>query len=87
MDKPNNPQAFPMSAQDKQGTMSTSANLGMTLRDYAVIHYTAALIASDEFSKEMQATCNSPDERISRLAGTAGLIADGTLKEREKSNG
>lgn len=80
-DKPENPSAFASNAVCAEGQVFQK---GMTLRDYAVIHYSAALIGSVDFMIEANATCGTPEEVSDALTFTAACFADAMLKERAK---
>ena len=83
-DKPENPPAFPVPiAISAADDIYYSSETGMTLRDYAVIHYSAAIMGNIESSNAI-IEGREPEEAADILAKVSAIFADAMLKEREK---
>lgn len=88
-DKPNNPQAFPewKFQQGPNGSGHHTLTGGMTLRDYAVVHFSAAIVSNQSFLEALQSLPAIADEdaRIgARVAEAAANMADEMLKGKQK---
>ena len=84
-DKPENPQVFPELERLKAGDVErvTVIEKGMTLRDYAVVHFMAAQMGM--LTAENLATMATPMKRVRQVIfQSANAYADTMLEEREK---
>ena len=83
-DKPENPQAFPWNQhQNADGTWDQGGEQGMTLRDYAVINYSKAMMGNTEFFNYIVED-REPEDAADVLAKVATVFADAMLKARSK---